>query len=153
MGIKIAVIEPGKDPYTKEIQGTENEQGEISYLSALQDEAGGLIEFFEPLFGDNPALIVNEEFLYNGSAPNRAIYANERIHEMEYLDMMTYSHVPEVGELYGLIMGTFVAVSYDGEGNARDLPADEWEKVWETFSGADSVNSCIIEILRIRGEL
>lgn len=153
MGITIAVIEPGKDPYLKQVEGVENERGEVSYLSAFQAEVNGLIEFFEPLFGDNPALIVNGEFVYNGSEPNRAIYANERIHETGYLDMMTYSHVPEVGELYGLILGTFIAVSYDGEGNPRDMPADEWEKVRDTFSGQESINSCNVEILRIRGEL
>ena len=64
---------------------------------------------------------------------------------------MTFTHVPEIGELYGLRLGTFIAVSYDDEGNPRDMPADEWAKVWETFSGEDSVNSCVLEIMRIRG--
>lgn len=123
----------------------------MSYLEAFQHEVGGLIEFLDPLFGDNPALIVNEEFLYNGAEPNRAIYANERVHDMGYLDMMTYSHVPEVGELYGLILGTFIAVSYDADGKPQDMPAEEWAKVQEAFTGEDSVNSCLFEILKIRG--
>lgn len=153
MDITIAVVEPGKNPYLKQVHGEEVERGggrEISFLKAFQDEVGGLIEYFEPLWGDTPSLIVNEEFLANGSAPNRAIYANERIHEEGYLDQMTYSHVPEVGELYGLILGTFIAVSHDEEGNPRDLPPEEWAKVQETFSGEDSINSCLLEILKIR---
>lgn len=151
MGIRIAIIEPGKDPYLKEVEPEIKEGGGVSYLKAFQNEVGGLIEFYDPPFGDNPALIVNEEFLANGSAPNRAIYANERIHEEGYLDQMTYSHVPEIGELYGLILGTFIAVSYDEEQNPRDMPADEWQKVKDTFAGEESINSCLFEIMRIRG--
>ena len=98
-------------------------------------------------------MIVNEEFLYNGSLPNRAVYANERVHDMGFLDQMTYTHVPEVGELYSLIFGTFLAVSHDAEGNPRDMPADEWANVLEAFSGDDSINSCLREVMRIRGEL
>ena len=150
MGITIAVIEPGKNPYLKTVEGEPDERGGVSYLKAFQDEVDGLIEVYDPLFGDNPALIVNEEFLYNGSEPNRAVYANDRIHDMGYLDQMTYSHVPEVGELYGLILGTFIAVSYDEDRNPRDMPTDEWEKVLETFSGEESINSCILEILKIK---
>lgn len=143
--MRIGVIEPGREPYLTEIQAG----GGGSYLAEYQRLVGGLIEYFEPLFGDNPALIVNEEFLSNGSAPNRAIYANERLHDMGYLDQMTYSHVPEVGELYGLIFGTFIAVSYDEAGNPRDMPADEWEKVKEAFCGRESIESAAREIVRI----
>ena len=153
MSITIAVIEPGKNPYLKQVEGEEVERGgerEVSYLKAFQDEVGGLIEYFCPLWEDNPALIVNEEFLANGSAPNRAIYANQHLHDAGYLDQMTYTHVPEVGELYGLILGTFIAVSHDEDGNARDMPADEWERVQEAFAGEESINSCLLEILKIQ---
>ena len=142
--MKIGVIKPGEEPHLTEIHA-----GGGSYLAEYQRLVGGLIEYFEPLFGDNPALIVNEGFLANGSAPNRAIYANERLHDMGYLDQMTYTHVPEVGELYGLIFGTFLAVSHDADGNPRDMPADEWEKVLGTFAGRESIESCTREIMRI----
>lgn len=150
MGIKIAVIEPGKNPYLKEVEPETRSDGKTSHLKAFKNEVGGLIEYFEPLWGDRPALITNEEFLSNGSEPNRAIYANERIHDTGYIDMMTYSHVPEVGELYGLMFGTFIAVSHDEEGNPRDMPDDEWSKVLGEFAGEKSINSCVLEILKIR---
>lgn len=80
-GIHIAVIEPGKDPYLKKIAP----DADGNYTSAFQDEVGGLIEAYEPPFGETPLLWVNEEFLFNGSTPNRAIYANKRMEGIGYL--------------------------------------------------------------------
>ena len=150
MTIHIAVIPTGGEPYLKEIEGEQRKDGSISYLTAFQEEVNGLVEFLDPPFGDSPALLVNEDFLSNNSAPNRAIYANRRIHDMGYLDTLTYSHVPEIGELYGLVFGTFIAVSYDRDGNAQDMPADEWEKVYSTFGGVRSIFSGMVELTRIR---
>ena len=80
-GIHIAVIEPGKDPYLKKVAP----DADGNYTSAFQDEVGGLVEAYEPPFGETPLLWVNEEFLFNGSTPNRAIYANKRMEGMGYL--------------------------------------------------------------------
>jgi len=62
--MKILVFEPEKEPYTKEISDELHEMHEV---------VGGLIEpiYFEP---KNDALVFcNEEFLLNGSAPNRMV--------------------------------------------------------------------------------
>jgi len=62
--MKILVVEPDKEPVTKEI---ENE------LHDMQKVVGGLIEpiYFEP---QNDALVFcNEEFLLNDSQPNRMV--------------------------------------------------------------------------------
>ena len=62
--MKILVVEPEKEPYVKDI---ENE------LSDMQEVVGGLIE---PIYfhDDDKALVFcNEEFLLNGSEPNRMV--------------------------------------------------------------------------------
>ena len=62
--MKILVVEPEKEPYVKDI---ENE------LSDMQEVVGGLIE---PIYfhDDESALVFcNEEFLLNGSEPNRMV--------------------------------------------------------------------------------
>ena len=62
--MKILVVEPEKEPYVKEI-GEE--------LSDMQKVVGGLIE---PIYfpDDDKALVFcNEEFLLNGSEPNRMV--------------------------------------------------------------------------------
>lgn len=62
--MKILVVEPEKAPYEKEISDD---------LHEMQEVVGGLIEpiYFEP---KNDALVFcNEEFLLNGSEPNRMV--------------------------------------------------------------------------------
>lgn len=62
--MKILVIEPEKEPYTRDIADD---------LHEMQEVVGGLIEpiYFEP---KNDALVFcNEEFLLNGSEPNRMV--------------------------------------------------------------------------------
>lgn len=62
--MKILVVEPEKAPYEKEIDDD---------LRAMQEIVDGLIEpiYFEP---KNDALVFcNEEFLLNGSEPNRMV--------------------------------------------------------------------------------
>lgn len=62
--MKILVVEPEKEPYEKEIDDD---------LRAMQEIVDGLIEpiYFEP---KNDAIIFcNEEFLLNGSEPNRMV--------------------------------------------------------------------------------
>ena len=153
MGIRIAVIEPGRDPYQIEIEPEDREGREASYLSAYQRAVDGLIEVYPVLWGDEPLLYTNEEMLYNGSQPNRAIYYNERMAEERYLSQMDFSTVGKPGDLYGVIFGTFIAVSYDTETDtARDMPEDEWQKVCETFGGIYSVFSGMLEVRRIRAD-
>ena len=62
--MKILVVEPEKAPYEREISDD---------LHEMQEVVGGLIEpiYFEP---KNDALVFcNEEFLLNGSQPNRMV--------------------------------------------------------------------------------
>lgn len=62
--MKIMVVEPEKAPYEREISDD---------LHEMQEVVGGLIEpiYFEP---KNDALVFcNEEFLLNGSEPNRMV--------------------------------------------------------------------------------
>ena len=62
--MKILVVEPEKAPYEREISDD---------LHEMQEGVGGLIEpiYFEP---KNDALVFcNEEFLLNGSQPNRMV--------------------------------------------------------------------------------
>lgn len=149
MSIHIVVIEPGRDPYLKEVE-PEDREGHESYLSAFQREIGGNIEAYSVLWGDQPALYVNEEFLFNGSQPNRAIYANDHMEKERYLSM-DYTSVVKRGDLYGLICGTFIAVSYDvNTGKPRDISIEEWLKVCETFAGVRSILSGMLEVRRIR---
>ena len=62
--MKILVFEPMKKPYVKDIKDN---------IHAMQEVVGGCIEpiYFEP---DGKALAwCNDEFLLNGSAPNRIV--------------------------------------------------------------------------------
>ena len=151
MGIHIAVIEPGRDPYLKEVEPEDLEGRESSYLGAFQREVGGNVEAYGVLWDDEPLLYVNEEFLFNGSKPNRAIYANDRMGKEGYLSQMDYKSVVKAGDLYGVIFGTFIAVSYDvNTGKVRDMPIEEWLKVCETFAGVRSILSGMLEVMRLR---
>lgn len=134
MGIHIAVIEPGRDPYLKEVEPEDREGLEASYLGAFQREVGGPVEAYSVLWGDEPLIYVNEESSLNGSTPNRAIYANELMEKERYLSQMDYKSVVKRGDLYDVIFGTFIAVSYDPETDKpRDISIEEWLKVCETF--------------------
>lgn len=151
MGIHIAVIEPGRDPYLKEVEPEDREGREASYLGAFQREVDGLVEAYGVLWDDEPLIYVNEEFLFNGSTPNRAIYANDHMEKEGYLSQMDYKSVVKAGDLYGVIFGTFIAVSYDPETDkARDMPIEEWLKVCAAFAGIRSVLSGALEVTKLQ---
>lgn len=152
-GIHIAVIEPGKDPYLKKIAP----DADGNYLGAFQDEVGGLVEAYEPPFGETPLLWVNEEFLFNGSTPNRAIYANKRMEGIGYLSQFgDHSKAVKAGELYGILCGTFIAVGYDrdeeGNDKPRDITVEEWLDVCAAFAGIRSVLSGALEVTGLQRE-
>lgn len=54
-------------------------------LAELQDLVNGNVEVLRVL-GNGVALWVNDEGLFNGSQPNRAIYATKHMEEVGYLD-------------------------------------------------------------------
>lgn len=77
-------------------------------LAELQDLVNGNVEVLRVL-GNGVDLWVNDEGLFNGSQPNRAIYATKHMEEVGYLDQLTFGHPVKEGELYSLICGDFVA--------------------------------------------
>lgn len=77
-------------------------------LAELQDLVNGNVEVLRVL-GNGVDLWVNDEGLFNGSKPNRAIYATKHMEEVGYLDQLTFGHPVKEGELYSLICGDFVA--------------------------------------------
>lgn len=70
-------------------------------LAELQDLVNGNVEVLRVL-GNGVALWVNDEGLFNGSQPNRAIYATKHMEEVGYLDQLTFGHPVKEGELYSL---------------------------------------------------
>ncbi len=70
--MKILVVEPEKKLYAREISGDIHE---------MQEVVDGLIEpiRFEP---ENDAVaFCNEEFLFNGSRPNRLVVCERKLHD------------------------------------------------------------------------
>lgn len=57
-------------------------------LAELQDLVNGNVEVLRVL-GNGVDLWVNDEGLFNGSKPNRAIYATKHMEEVGYLDQLT----------------------------------------------------------------
>lgn len=84
-------------------------------LAELQDLVNVNVEVLRVL-GNGVDLWVNDEGLFNGSQPNRAIYATKHMEEVGYLDQLTFDHPVKEGELYSLICGDFVAFGVDEEG-------------------------------------
>ena len=72
--------------------------------------------------------MVNDEGLFNGSQPNRAIYATKHMEEVGYLDQLTFGHPVKEGELYSLICGDFVAFGVGEEGEIASLPQETIDK-------------------------
>lgn len=130
--LKVGLVPEFERPRLIEIES----DGNGSFLHALQELVGGSIEHFEPVWGVQPSLIVNEEGLYRCS-PNRAIYATKQMAEDGYLSCIDYDHVVEEGELYTLLFGPIVAMSYDfneeGLLYARDIADEEFDRLCETF--------------------
>lgn len=144
--MRIAVVEPFKYPYLKEIEP--DQKG--SYLSALQAEVGGWIEPFDVLYGTEPSIYVNENFLFDGSQPNRAIYATAEMEKAGYLSQFDYAHVAKAGECYDIVNGTFVAVGLDPEsGESRSVTDEEFQKVMATFGNVESLFSGRKEIFNV----
>lgn len=102
-------------------------------LAELQDLVNGNVEVLRVL-GNGVDLWVNDEGLFNGSQPNRAIYATKHMEEVGYLDQLTFGHPVKEGELYSLICGDFVAFGVDEEGEIASLPQETIDKLKETFA-------------------
>lgn len=146
--LDVMVVPVGGRPYRKTLEA--DERG--SFLHGLQTCVGGPIESAGYIFGDAPAVYVNEEGLLTASldTANRAIYATREMAEMGYLSQMDYSHAVEEAELYSIVFGDMVCVGFDLEtGEDRDLTDTEAERVVERFGSVESIESGAVEYLRL----
>ena len=120
------------------------------YLKIFQKLVGGYIEFFEIPYGHCPALIVNEDGIC-ACLPNRAVYANKHMEEAGFSDAFTYSHPVKAGELYSILFGPILAVSFDfdDEGNEiyRDITPEEFSLLESDFK---DMTSGLREALKIK---
>ena len=105
--ITVLVVEPMKEPYTKEID---------SGYKAMQKEIGGLIQVIYP-YDDLVGIICNDEGKINGLPLNRAIY-NEN------------------GTLIDIMAGTFLVVGL-GDENFTSLDADLIKKFSDKFKNPE----------------
>ncbi|WP_418741890.1 DUF3846 domain-containing protein [Enorma massiliensis] len=146
--LEIMVIPTGGLPYRKTLEA----DARGSFLHGLQACVGGPIEPAGYIFGDAPAVYVNEEGLLTASldTANRAIYATREMAEMGYLSQMDYSHAVEEGELYSIVFGDMVCVGFDPEtGEDRDITDAEAERVMERFGSDESIMSGGLGLIRM----
>ena len=138
MKVKVAYLGVGEEPRIVECDGS---------LESLQGLVGGLIEPFDVLFGTTPSIYVNEEGLLQGLKPNRAVYATAKMVEEGYLSQADFSRVAMEGELYQVLHGPVVAVSYEedpetGDVRPRDITEAEFEalcaEIGDAGSGAEA---------------
>lgn len=80
-------------------------------LKELQALVEGYIEPLDVL-GNGIGMYINEDGLGTLDV-NRAVYANESLHQDGYLSQLDFSHVPEPGELYTLVSGPLLTVFYE----------------------------------------
>lgn len=101
-------------------------------LHELQGYVGGYIEPLGVL-GGGVTLYVNDEGL-GTLPPNRALYATGEMEREGYLSQIDFSHVSKEGELYTILFGNIVAVSYNEEGELQDLPKDQLDALKRQFA-------------------
>ena len=101
--IAVLVVEPGKEPYVKEID---------SGLESLQHEVGGYIEAIYP-YEDPVALVCNEEGKLEGLPLNRALR-------------------DEDGDIYDVVAGTFLVVGLTDD-SFGSLTVEQMQKFSDHF--------------------
>ena len=101
--IAVLVVEPGKEPYVKEID---------SGLESLQHEVGGYIEAIYP-YEDPVALVCNEEGKLEGLPLNRALR-------------------DEDGDIYDVVAGTFMVVGLTDD-SFGSLTVEQMQKFSDLF--------------------
>jgi len=136
--MKAVLVPVGKMPEVVELDD--------GNLRSMQDAVGGRIELCSWVFGDEPAVYVNEEGKF-ACEPNRAVYATEADAGRVRWD----GTVVEEGDLLDILFGDFVCVGYDPEtGEDRDVTEDEVSRVMARFGTRWSVESGWAEALRIK---
>lgn len=137
--MKVGYVEVGMKPRIAEVE--QDEDG--SYLHGLQSLVGGNIEQFPVLYGDQPVLYVNEDGIGLGLEPNGVVYATRQMEEQGYLSQLDFGKVCEEGQFYSVLFGPIVAVSYDEEGQARDISESEFGKVMADFGRGTGMGRCM----------
>ena len=105
--INVLVVEPMKEPYTKEIDNG---------YKAMQKEVDGIIQVVYP-YDDLVGLVCNDEGKINGLPLNRAIYSDD-------------------GKMIDIIAGNFLVVGLEGE-NFASLDADLMKKYSDKFKNPE----------------
>ena len=119
---------------------------EIDGLKDMQKAVGGNIELCSWVFNDRPTVYVNEEGKFT-CEPNRAIYATEEDEGCVKWDGTKVKR----GELLEILFGDILCIGYDPETcEDRDVTDDEIARVNERFGNARSIDSGLIEVLRIQ---
>ncbi len=120
--MKVLVVEPMQEPYTKEID---------TGLKSLQKEVDGDIQAVYP-FEELAAIICNEEGKINGLEPNRALYDDN-------------------GRIYDIIAGTFLICGLT-EDSFGSLPDELINKFSERFKQPETFIQVGHDILAIPAE-
>lgn len=120
--IKVLVVEPMQEPYTKEIDAG---------LKSLQNEVDGNIQAVYP-FEEEAAIICNEEGKINGLELNRALY-------------------DEDGKMYDILAGTFLVCGLKGD-SFGSLPDELINKFSEQFKQPETFVQVGRNILAITTE-
>lgn len=123
------------------------EPAEGGWLPVLQEAVGGLIEPFDVLFGDEPLLYVNEEGLVNGMHPNRTVMADSAMEEAGMVSPIDGRTPAMRGEVYTVLFGPILAVSYGPDGEIRDMTDEEVDKVCRRVGGPFSGLQAIVEVM------
>ena len=118
--ITILVVEPGREPYVKEIDPG---------LKSLQHEVDGWIEAVYP-FEDPVAIVCNEEGKLNGLPLNRALIDDDS------------------GEIYDIVAGTFLVTGLT-EDNFGSLTDDQIQKFSDRFRHPEAFLQMGNQIIRI----
>ena len=135
--MKAILVPVGAMPRTVEIDGS---------LKSMQEAVGGNIELCSWVFNDQPTVYVNEEGKFT-CEPNRAVYATEADEGCVKWDGTKVKR----GDLLEILFGDILCVGFDPEtGEDRDVTDEEIRRVNERFGTVRSIDSGLIEVLRIQ---
>ena len=138
--MKAALIPVGEKPCIIQIENS---------LEAMQKAVGGYIEVFDVLFDSKPCLYVNEEGLFT-CQPNRAVYATKEMEQQGYLSQLDMRTSVKEGDLYAILFGDILAVSYvkasNGEITERDITDEEFQRIYEIFEDPTTGLKAVMQI-------
>ena len=119
---------------------------DVEGLEGLQRAVGGSVQSCDWIFGDRPAVYVSESGKFF-KEPNRAIYATDADNGSKRWD----GSIIKSGDLLDILYGDFVCIGFECEtGEDRDITQEEAEKVMKRFGTNESIDSGIVEALRIK---